>query len=216
MREIDTDALLAVAPALGVGNPASATRQVVFDDENLQQAISVNELVRRARAGFGAGIWQASIISDHVAAGTVTDDLDPYNAADMAGAYRALVDQGHDVWALTSRLSIDVSTDFLAAVLQIKPRTNEMGVRNTIAATGTSAPIILGSWDSVLATFSATTATVSSSADPRLIQPVHIRRISRGQVLSLASESGGVAAFEAHCRVALGVFPAGLGQDVAL
>lgn len=216
MREVDTDALLEVARSLGINNPATVVEQVTFDDATLQQALVVNELVRRARAGFGAGIWQASILTDHVAAGTITDDLDPYGAPDMASAYRELVDQGHDVWALSSRVSVDVSTDFVAAVLQIKPRTNEMAVRNTSAVTGTSAPIILGSWDSVLATFSGTTATVSSSADPRLIQPVHIRRISRGQVLSLVSESGGVAAFEAHCRVALGVFPAGLGQDVAL
>lgn len=51
MREVDTDALLRVAPFLGVGNPATATRQVVFDDENLQQMLDVYPLIARA-TGF--------------------------------------------------------------------------------------------------------------------------------------------------------------------
>lgn len=54
MRDIDTDALEAVARSLGVGAPATATRQVVFDDDHLQQALDVGPLVRY-RAGRSQG-----------------------------------------------------------------------------------------------------------------------------------------------------------------
>lgn len=46
MRELDTSALLSVMPALGIGNPATATRQVLFDDENLQQVFDATKFAR--------------------------------------------------------------------------------------------------------------------------------------------------------------------------
>lgn len=57
MRQIDTAALAAVARSLGVGNPATATQAVEFDDDNLQQSLDVGPTVRYAAALKGPDGW---------------------------------------------------------------------------------------------------------------------------------------------------------------
>jgi len=52
MRPIDTDALDLIAPSLGIGNPATATLPVDFDDGNLQQVLDVGR-IKRQRAVRG-------------------------------------------------------------------------------------------------------------------------------------------------------------------
>lgn len=46
MRDIDTDVLLPVARSLKIANPATATRPVTFDDENLQQIWAAEKFSR--------------------------------------------------------------------------------------------------------------------------------------------------------------------------
>lgn len=91
MREVDTDALLGVAPFLKVGNPATATRQVVFDDENLQQVLDVTPLIAR-QSGFMVQISSSvdPALSSTLRSSNALEDLYPLgiddNASELLGA----------------------------------------------------------------------------------------------------------------------------------
>lgn len=88
MRELDTQALELVAPALGVGNPATATQPAVLDDANLQQSLEVGPLVRRARApgGFQGGVYMWQLTQSHAGVGSLTNDIDFYDPGSFAAA----------------------------------------------------------------------------------------------------------------------------------
>lgn len=78
MREIDTDALSAVAESLGIANPATATRPVTFDDDNLQQTFQVDGHVVEARASAVAprgGLFSIDFAFSNETAGTTVTNL---------------------------------------------------------------------------------------------------------------------------------------------
>lgn len=80
MREIDTDALQAVAAALGVGNPITATGEAIFDDANLQQVLDVSDLIARGRVKpFDVGLGVYTLQTDHAGAGQQTDSTSVFN-----------------------------------------------------------------------------------------------------------------------------------------
>lgn len=77
MRVLDTDALEGVNEALGVGAPAGATRQTVFDDENLQQILDVSTgLLTRGRTKFhNDGLGYVLLENIHVDVETETASI---------------------------------------------------------------------------------------------------------------------------------------------
>lgn len=76
MREIDSDALRDVAESLQIRNPTTAVGQVLFDDENLQQAHVVTPLL--PGLGTERGWFGAIQDHDHTADGTLRNTLDIY------------------------------------------------------------------------------------------------------------------------------------------
>ena len=81
MRVIDTDALTGVARVLGVGNPATAVQQVVFDDGNLQQVLDVGRAVARGRSPIqGIGRISLELVFSATGAQANTVNVLPYNA----------------------------------------------------------------------------------------------------------------------------------------
>jgi hypothetical protein len=109
MRRIDTAALTNVAGALGVGAPATATEDVVFDDRNLQQVLDVS------RALPGLGLYQGFhgflVTQAHVATGSLFNSVDPYNFVDNNAGRR---DEDW-VWVLDVNVSaIDVTNNDIA------------------------------------------------------------------------------------------------------
>jgi hypothetical protein len=123
MRDVDTQALDAVARALGVGNPATATQAVAFDDDNLQQAFDVGDLIRYASADRFPGLadgWQIASRTLPTAAATAFQNL----------AWDIFTDLGADpdkqvVWVYDVQLFCDfktatLNTDFLGCVMNFQ------------------------------------------------------------------------------------------------
>lgn len=83
MRKVDTDALRFVLPSLGIGNPATATEAVDFDDENLQQAVDISRIL----PGLGLEDGWVSIFlgTTHVASGSDDVSTDPYSVVEFLG-----------------------------------------------------------------------------------------------------------------------------------
>lgn len=87
MREIDTDVLAGVAGSLGVGNPATATAQVVFDDDNLQQMWDASKFARFPRLTAVAGF------SCNAAAGLTNRETATRSELFLQTPYRVLLEQ---------------------------------------------------------------------------------------------------------------------------
>lgn len=212
MRPIDTDALELVAPALGVGNPATATRPVDFDDENLQQVLDVGRLIRRCRSLAG-GIFFSRAEFVALGADQRLDSFDPYDFSSAAGAtigpqYQRPVNPELDVWILGMdvRESVAGAVDGVLVGLQVPA---------TLMAMSNNGQGIVGMFRSY-AHFSG--SIVQQGVDnlipettSGLVSVDRAVRIPRGATIDFYVDFN--AAATCQVKVTTGVFARGLGQD---
>lgn len=117
MREVDTDALQLVAPALGIGNPATATLPVVFDDENLQQTLDVGRYI--APRGFRGELSVSRLatvgvtVRDQTARSSLFTGGRPWDAELLAFGLESATT---DVWLMSAQVLVDVDNDNISEV----------------------------------------------------------------------------------------------------
>lgn len=216
MREIDSDALLSVLHVLGIGNPSTATRPALFDDDNLQQVFDVGPAIRRSRvAGSKSGIWSAQIENAHVAAGQLITNFDPYNLAGSIDPQTALngypdpVPEGFDVWLLGAVL--------LSTTGQLDNARLTVGVPATGAAFGATGTVSLPYyfWNADVPIGATGALSFGGQAGNGSVLPSHRAvRVPRGSSIVFTSVNGaGVGWASIFCDMHLGLFPLALEQD---
>lgn len=226
MRSVDTDALRAVAPALGLGNPVTATEDVVLDDDVLQQSLDVSRLVRRGRSpGQSTGLFTVRALTSNTGGGTI--DFDPYR--NTSTAVPAFGDwppvpflAEHDVWLMgvSGALQAGLVADFVAAAIMVEYSAEVMG--RTIPGPGSGPPLAqtvtrfpVAFYDDTLTLVTRIWLTLDpTSSVPRLLElPVRIRP---GGFLRFDIAPSAGASIDVELQAILGLFPRGLGQDGAL
>ena len=213
MREIDTDALAAVLPSLGIGNPGTATRSADFDDEVLQQTLDVNPLVRRARAIVPSeGIFLGNMLNQHAIAGQKVCDLDPYTpAAGIAQSpYPSPLPSGFDVWIIG--VGGFASTDsVLVASLQLVYGASETAF-TVPGPTPLGCSPIYALWNDSVSKGAGTRALTTTTDVSKVFQGAPLR-LRKGVIVRWRSEAS--AACDISANIVFAVLPSGLGQDVA-
>jgi hypothetical protein len=215
VRKIDTDALSAVAPALGVGAPGTATEDVDFDDGVLQQVLEVAPLVRRGRTiGLSTGIWTGAFVHVHAAGGAsvIGQTIDPYDPnlaqVTLSNGWPNPVPAAFDVWLMAVTCETGASgANFTSALFQISYEAAAMAMRRSAGGT-INVEEVIAAWDAfqqIGAEF------VGQMIDPPPNVPQLPRRIRRGD--SLVGVSSVANNMTVTLGFVLGLFPAGLGQD---
>lgn len=209
MREIDTDALRLVAPTLGVGNPATATRGVLFDDENLQQVMEVTPEIRRAATiAPTSGVFGAAITNTHGAAGQIVTTRDPYDLAVASGAgWPDPIPDELEVWLLSGHAAaaVNVADETLSQRLELRHPATHIA----FGASGTLTQLVQLFQTEV--PISAAVAYLAEAGSGVAGYRGPAWRITRGSLIVWATQAE--AAGDITTELVLGLFPTALSHD---
>ncbi len=211
-----TNSLLGLVQKLIGGAPGSGVTNL--DDENLTQVLPiVPDIGRRGLTIGNIGGWHVGILENgHAGDDGEVSSILPYRPADdNVAPYPSPVPDGFDVWLLGIAGRRVSGTGTLAGAdmgLNVPTAGQGWGVDDE-GASVLATPIIQ------LAKFDGIDTSIGPSNDPMITEggQYFVRvglRVPRGGTLVFASESGGAAAVVFHAMFVLGLFPAGLGQDV--
>jgi len=206
--------LIGIAP-----NP----KPVVLDDDNISLVLPmVPDITRRSRSGPSGGWFQGVLENVHSGADDEKVNINPYLPGLFAQApYPASVGVDFDIWLAGASLVQNSGTAALTgAMLSMNVPTHALGWGKDDAGVAVTAtpgfPLAL--WDSQDSSVNAPPGgnIVCLTAGGELTyQPIGIRlphSLEPGTTLVFDSTSSGAAEF--RLIMLLGLFPAGLGQDV--
>jgi len=190
---------------------------LVLDESNISLVLPiVPDIARRSQQIGPLGGWFQGVLENvHSGADGEASNMDPYNpGASAVGAYPPVIPDGYDVWLMAvggERSS--GSGGLTGALMSMNPAPAAQGWGQDDQA----APVI-ATPRFYVARFDALSETVTVVAnDPMITEAgetfVHVGlRIPRGGFIGFHSESAAAAEFQAI--FIMGLFPAGLGQDV--
>ena len=199
MREVDTSVLTGIARALGIGNPATATLPVNFDDDNLQQAFDVGALIRyHAARRFQVADGWATVNFSHAVAGagfdqtvvTIDENLSEVQEGDIFWAYSASV----------------VVVGTLANIDNCIVTANNTGATRITPAVFPG-PVVLLHGRNARSWSSATVGLINPETGPPLFRSP--TPVAFGGTLQLDTESAGILT-SVTCSVLGRVLPAGV------
>ena len=195
---------------------ASIPIPVVLDDASISLVLPiVPDIARRSLSSLPTGGWFQGILENvHSAADDEFSSIDPYAAGvDAVAPYPASISDDFDVWlAGVGGARSSGAGGLTGALLGINPVNHQQGWgRDDAGAPVTGSPMFR------IAFFDGLETAAVSSQDPfktpqgEVWVPVGLR-IARGATLTFQSTSAAAAEFQAIFLI--GLFPAGLGQDV--
>ena len=210
-KPIDSDALDELYRTLGLAG--GSERGTLLDDGNVSMVLALDRIVRRSRTpGVTDGSHYGVLQNVHGAAGQVATTIDPYAAGDDAIApWDPVIPAGFDVWIMGAAVRRVAAAGGLdGGVLSINPLANQQGFGRDSAG----APVAdisgypIAFWDTLN---TDTTFALGLAGDGSAWARLGIR-LTRGAAIAFTSDAAAAATF--NCTVLLGLFPAGLGQDV--
>ena len=211
VKRVDSDALTILTKSLGLTGPGSPITDL--NDGVVDQALSVNEIVRRSRTQVSKeGIYTATMRNSHTGATTVTSTVEPYSVATVGiiPPYPDPVPPQFDIWLLQASIRQVSGTGTILATLSLRyPGQQGWGIRAGTVFVGVAQAHRLALWDTLVSdgtNFAVLAGSGQPSAFPRT-------RIPRGGATELIfiTISSETAAFD--CQMTLGVFPVAMGQD---
>jgi len=222
VSRIEGDALALVQRWLDL--PSSTLTGVTeFDDGNASQVLDVAPAIRRGLTPVASsGLYIAVMENVHSGADSEASTVDPYNlgSALVLGGYPAAVDASlFDVWLLeVSCVRTSGAADLLVGQLRLN---TTAGIRNPqgwgiddagALVTGTDGPV-LAMWIGAVASSGSGSQACFVQAGTGKADAIRVnRRIRLGE--SLVFSTGSDAAMELQLIMTIGLFPAGLGQDI--
>jgi len=189
---------------------------VVLDDANISLTLPlVPHVTRRSLAGIESGWFLGITENVHSGADAESSFIDPYNPGDLAVApYPGVVPDDFDVWVLgVAGVRSSGVGDLTGAIFSLNPADTSQGwgIDDAGAAVIGSLAIKIAFFDTLEETVTAVVSSAMLTEAGLTYQPVGIR-VPRGGLLGFDTES--VAAAEFQGQWLIGLFPAGLGQDV--
>lgn len=194
-------------------------KPVVLDDDTISLVMPmVPDITRRSRASGPTGGWFIGVLENvHSAGDDEASSIDPYSPGASAFApYPAIVEPGFDVWLLTiSGLRSSGAGGLAGAVMTVNPPDNAQGwgQDDLLAPVASGVGAKLALFDTIF------TGTAGVSSPPMMnsktLETCYYPklRIPRGSKIQFNSTSAAAAEFQAV--FILGLFPEGLGQDIA-
>jgi len=191
---------------------------LVLDDSNISLVLPIiPEITRRGQTiGNLTGWFQGILENVHSGADNEISTIDPYSAgADAVEPFPVEIQPGFDLWVLGAQLSVSSGTPALVGAifsLNLEGRQQGFGRDDVGAPVVGNVPLTLAAWDGTF------TAAAYADGDPCTLTGSDevfkylALRIPRGANLRLHTTSG--AAGEFQLSLLMGLFPAGLGQDV--
>jgi len=213
-KPIESDALDVLFRTLGLSG-GTDVRGTMLDDGNVSQILDINPIVRRSRTpGVTSGFFYCVMLNEHAGAGALITSVEPYNPAVAVNPpYPDPVPRGFDFWIFTAHCNRRSGTGTLdGAVLNYDPIQVQQGwgLDNSGAAVVTHQPFPLARWTGLDTT---TTHNIAITGDGSAMVKVGLR-LGRGGFLTFTSDVA-VAAADIECSMVCGLFPEGLGQDIA-
>lgn len=211
-REFDSPGLRELARVLQISS--GSPQQVDIQDSIVQQTIDLDPFLRRGLTPAGSlGIFTATILNTHIGSDTITTDIDPYAPATtfVGNGYPPVIESELDVWLLAAHArNITGSGDFGGGFLGVRTDPNGMGWRNE--ATATVMDQLYATFNQEAGAGNANVLRMSTSGAVFIRGPIRIRRgLSQ---ITFETVKSGVGAGSYKAFLTLGVFPAGMGQDV--
>lgn len=213
-RIVNSDALDVIADQLGIVGTAEGT--TVLNDDDLLQSFDTHSGVRRGRADIATAGWFYGILENvHGAADAEVSNINPYAAlANAVNTYPERVSDKFDVWlhgVSVRRISgTGILTEATATFL-VLARAMGWGVDDSgDPVTEVAVPIPLARWNSI----SDTGGNVYGLNGPN--GEVYVRvnmRVPVQGFIQFESVSSALSTWQMMC--VLGLFPVGMGSDVA-
>lgn len=209
---IDSDALGELNRALGLTGAGSQVTELM--DGVVDQVMAINDVARRGRTlGPTSGFFTPTMRNVHTAADTEVTTVDPYNvgATGAVAPYPAVMPLQFDVWLIGASVRQVSGSGTLNATLSISQGTRQAGwgLDDSGSQILVSQPIRLAYWNTLVSVQTGF-ATLQGSNGPHLNRLLRLNRF--GCDLIFTTVSSATATFD--CQLILGVFPAGLGQDI--
>jgi len=218
MKRIDSDALVFINRILGIpGGGAAPGAGTELDDQNLSMVLNITDALRRGRAGgVDDGYFFGLFLTVHTGAGVETATIDPYAPAALVptvSPYPAEVPAGLDLWVIGATGGRTAGAgDLVGGFLGVDTIARHLGWGVDEGGAAVSQlplfPIArFASLDTAITGFATFLDGQGNFWHPIMM------RIPRGQSLSFKSQADAAATF--RCIITLGLFPEGLGQDLA-
>ena len=216
-KTIDSTALTALNRILGLAG-AGSSGETVLEDDSVVQVLDILPIARRSRTpGVSTGMFICILENDHAGADDEQSTIDPYIPGVMinpTGGYPAAVPAGFDIWI--TGICVMRATgvgDLTGGQIDLQSADSAMGwgVDDTATiVTAVSSPVL-----AAFAVFNTLTNggnKYAAEIGTGRLRAKLAQRVRRGQQIRFNSTSGGALNVVAILEV--GLFPAGLGQDV--
>jgi len=214
MALIKNAILLPIQRLIGIAPSGSPT---VLDDDSVSLTFPViPDIARRSLSSLPTGGYFMGILENvHSGADDEASSIDPYNAGvDAVPPYPAMVSSEFDLWLLgiSGRRSSGAGGLTGAIGSFTTPQHVQGWGRDDVGAPlVTNGRIMVAQFDGISTIVNAFTTPPMITEQGILYQPVGIRMV-RGCTIGFHSTSAAAAEFQMFFM--LGLFPAGLGQDV--
>jgi len=214
MAVVKNPVLLTLGKILGL-SPGKGT-PLVLDERNLSLTLPiVPDVARRGGSGIQAGWYLGVLENVHSGADAESSNIDPYNpGASAVAPYPSVVDPGFDVWLLgVAGIRTSAAGDLLGALMTMNPGDSSQGWGEDDADVPLLATpsLRLAHFNSVLDTVLTTVAHPMLTPAGQTWVPLNLR-VPRGGIIGFSTQSAAAAEYQAQFLI--GLFPAGLGQDV--
>ncbi len=206
MQKITSGILQIVSKALRLDTKGSEITE--FDDAVVQQALNIEGLIRRGGTVQSAeGVFKFTQANTHAVADTQNNSANPYDLFNtLLGATDAI--DRYDVWFL----GMHVTKSSGAGNITFARMTVQVPASNLLTSVASqSSNLWLGAFDGPQVSV-GTIDPVPELGSGKVWVRAGIR-VPRGSTFVFQSVSDGAAV--CHASLALGLFPKGLGQDIA-
>ncbi len=218
MREFDSAGLREMARVLQIST--GPPQLVEIDDEVVQQVVELDPFLRRGLTPANStGIFTATILNTHVGSDTITTEVNPYTPGTtfVGNGYPAVVGPELDVWLLPgfNAKAVTGLADFNGGDFGLIYDTNAMGWRNE--ANGIAVRVPLAVYDQEDLFGNPTYLTGGAASGQTVIwpgPPIRLRRTGDPR-FRFQTRKAGAGAGSYLLSMLIGLFPAGMGQDVA-
>ena len=214
-KPIESDALDRLYRILGLSG-GTGVAGTLLDDGNVSLVLNINEIIRRSRTPAATTGWFVGILNTiHAGAGRIATSINPYTTANNVEPYSSPVPRGFDVWVMgASLIRLSGAGDLDGAMLQLDPTPSQQGwgQDNTGAAVVQTLAIPIARWGPLDTSIASELAIAFNPEGGECMIKV-MTRVPRGATLRLATDATALATFQA--QLICGLFPEGLGQDVA-